>query len=155
MKKQFVNNRDSFTFICNYCGSSRTIPIKTKVISIDIRCNTCDQITPVRLCYRKHFRKQTNITGELVFKNNTYPVNINNISLTGYQLSSIKNFNIDIRVDDVCKLKYQLTNKKKTDVSETIVIKTVDSKNQLYGAMVTDSQPYSKIQKAKGFWLMP
>jgi|GEM_PF-6356038 len=155
MKKQFVNNQDSFTAICGYCGTSKRVPITERVLCMDVCCITCGQITPVQLCYRKHFRKQTDIEGVLIYNTHHWPIKITNMSIRGYQLVFPKPHMPNIGNGDICVLKYQLPNKNKTQISEEVEIKTCDHKNGLCGVLVIDLQPYSKIQKAKGFWLMP
>lgn len=145
---------EGFTFICTDCGKMERIEVIEHLPLLPVDCKICGKTTVVSLCFRKHFRKQAKIYGELNSKNSIQPIIIEDMSLMGYK---IKYIGINAYIPNEGHrliITYGLPNKKQTPIRETIEIVSNHGDN-VFGVKVVDLPEFSVQQRDKGFWLMP
>jgi len=141
-----------FTFCCGECATMKRVDLVDYTRSTDVICDKCNKVTTVDVCFRKQLRKDTAIHGQLKIRSATQPVEITNMSLTGYRIKYMGIKQYSPRVDDIAVLTFDLPSRSQTPMRDTVMVMMKDSNE--YGVKVTDLPAFSVQQRDKGFWLM-
>lgn len=150
-RKQHVRNGE-FTYICPECGKTRVIQFEKKVRNLKVKCS-CGLERRLQLDYRRHFRKECNISGYLTIGGLKYSVNVTNISFKGYEVTFFNGTKIKIKKDDVAILEFTLPSKIPLSIKDEVIVRNY--RHPRLGLEIFNLNPYSQAQKTKGFWLMP
>jgi hypothetical protein len=142
-QEEGANNKATIT--CPNCGNTRVVdatkyrhaksPTKAKC-----GCGCIFEIPTLNVELRQFFRKKTNLTGSYS-KTKIYGkgiMRVKDLSLSGLGFEIEKED--DIKVDDVLGVRFILTDKKKTELRRTVVVK--NARGRLIGATFCDSQVF-------------
>lgn len=151
--KSFVKSGDEATIVCPNCMGAKIIAVRQfrhRLHMLKVKCR-CGHAFKVQLEFRRHYRKPTKLTGTY----DTLPpasgsgiAKIVNLSLSGacFELRGMH----DLQVGQKGTLVFTLDNKKETQLTKTIFIRTVNG-NRIGSEFVDDHA----FQKELGFYLLP
>jgi hypothetical protein len=139
------------------CQISKTIDVSKfikldKLAKFNARCR-CGHTFTSLLERRKHYRKETNLTGSYVRlvsgkPSGRGPMTVRDLSLTGMKLEVHSPHNFS--EGDVLEIEFRLDDAKKTLIKSKVVVRNV--RNHYLGTEFFQSE---KKDKALGFYLMP
>jgi hypothetical protein len=148
----FVRPDNTTTIICPACNEPKTISVaayKHKKHSIKVRCK-CKEIFTIQLDFRNVYRKPTNLPGKYVNLSSpdqeSFDVIVTNISKTG--LGFVAPHPEYLQKGQKLSIEFQLSDKKKTRLTKTIIVKNVNKEN--IGCQFDGNQAF---EKALGFFL--
>ncbi len=139
-----LSSDNKFTFVC-VCGLTKELEIPSRRTKVKVTCR-CGEKTSVTLDGRKTYRKSTLISALF----NGAKVTIEDVSENGYRMTCSRP--LMIKKKHLYSLQYTLPDKQRTEVNE--LVEVVRKKGKEYG-LRAEEKPYSKSQRAKGFWLRP
>jgi len=148
----FVKPNNTTTIICPSCKEPKTISVaayKNKQHSIKVRCS-CNEIFPIQLDFRRHYRKKTNLPGKYILPDAPEGEGINvmiiNISLSG--LAFMVSGQHYLKEGDNVFVEFVLNDKKKTVLRKLVEVYNV--RKNVIGCQFTGKEPF---EKALGFYL--
>ncbi|MGW8193866.1 MAG: PilZ domain-containing protein [Desulforhopalus sp.] len=153
-QRSFVTDNNETRIVCPACGMAKTLSVekfKNQKHNLKIKCR-CSYIFHVQLEFRRHRRKQTELDGVYVGKQQSSTaggkVKVLNLSLSGayFEVKGIH----DLRVGQRGELIFTLDDRKKTSLTKEVIIRSVN-KNRIGVAFVEDRA----FQKELGFYLLP
>lgn len=133
VQKSFVKTNDTASIRCPECALVKNIAVgkfRNHRHTLKTRCS-CGCSFLVALDFRKHYRKPTKIVGmySLIGSPSTGggQMQVNNISRSGvgFSVSGIHN----ITVGQKALLNFKIDDKKKTELTKKVVIKTIRDNN--------------------------
>ena len=157
VEKVYITRKQTAAFTCPKCQISKTVNASKfvkldKIVKINIKC-PCGHTFTSFIERRKHYRKETNLTGSFVRfvagkiagRGNMI---VRDLSLTGMKLEvlGIHNFS----EADVLEVEFQLDDVKKTLIKRKVVIRNI--KNSYIGTTFFQAETEDKTL---GFYLMP
>jgi hypothetical protein len=157
VKKIHITREQTAVITCPMCQISKTTDV-SKVIKLEkmakfnVRCR-CGHIFTALLERRKHYRKETNLTGSYVRLVSGKPLGrghmtVRDLSLTGMRLEVHGPH--DFSEGDIMEIEFRLDDMKKTLIKRKVVVRNV--KNYYLGIEFFQTE---KEDKALGFYLMP
>lgn len=146
-----VHVRDDLTatLVCPACGAIRQIAADSFRLGrhrVKVQCR-CQQTFEVRFDFRRHYRKQVNLTGTYqIIGGGGGLITLNNISRSGvgFTISGLHR----IVKDQHLQIEFQLNDKKKTLLKKMVLVKSVHQ-NQI-GCQFED---LTEMEKDLGFFL--
>ncbi|MCF6289639.1 MAG: PilZ domain-containing protein [Desulfobacterales bacterium] len=171
-KKAFVRPDNTVTITCPQCQATRTVSLDRLPPGkhlVKIKC-ACATIFPVRLEFRKNFRKQTSLPGRYQLltpatKDQPRPettrgktrysaeqeahsngCTVKNLSMTGVGLLIPGNHGL--KVGDILGLEFALDDRRGSEFNKKVVVRLVT--DSFVGCQFIDTREYDK---ALGFYL--
>jgi len=150
--KTFVRNNNTATVICPACNRAKHIsaePYRHKKHAIRVRC-ACGEVFTLRLDFRRHYRKLTNLPGTYAIITPDTPggglIHIRNISRSGigFTVSGRHNLKKGLRII----LTFKLNDRKQTNLRKEAIVRSV--KGNYIGCEFPPNDP---VEKALGFYL--
>lgn len=153
MTKSFVKSGNEATIICPKCNLAKTISVtqfRNRQHLLKVKCK-CGNRFKIQLEFRRHYRKDTDLTGTYELKTPATGgglVKISNLSLSGvcFLVRGIHN----IKTGQRGTLNFTLDNRKQTVLFKNVIIRSVD-KGRI-GCEFVDDQAF---EKELGFYLRP
>ncbi len=152
--RAFVCGDNTATIICPACNKAKTVsaePYRNTKSVIKVRC-TCGEVFALRLDFREHYRKETNLPGTYSI---TTPgkvgggvIHIHNISREGIGFTVTGLHHLEKGLELI--LDFQLDDKKKTKLRKEAVVCLVE-KDYIGCKFVSTAAE----EKALGFYLRP
>ncbi|MBU0483319.1 MAG: PilZ domain-containing protein [Proteobacteria bacterium] len=152
-QKVYVNQDNTAVITCPACEKVKSIQVQqfkgTKHI-LNARCS-CQQVFPVRLEFRKAYRKEIQLGGDYVYwpsRNPRGKMRVLNVSITGIGMS-VAGFH-NIKVGHELEVKFNLDDKNNSEICRKVVVRLIEG--NYIGCEFMES---AKNDKALGFYLMP
>ncbi len=152
--KAFVTGNNTATVICPACNTSKTIsaePYRGKKSAIKARCG-CGEIFLLRLDFRDHYRKETNLPGTYSIttpdKAGGGVIHIHNISREGIGFTVNGRHHLEQGLEII--LEFQLDDKKQTQLRKEAIVRLVED-NYIGCEFISTAAE----EKALGFYLQP
>lgn len=149
--KAFVHDNGRVSISCPSCNILRSIQVRNfrnKRHVLNVKC-TCSAQFKVHLEFRKHFRKDTDLSGMYFLLSPTSgggKVRIKDISRSGLRFSvSGKHA---IRTGSTAKVTFTLDNRKATELVKKVVVRNIE--DNLIGCEFLDDRAF---EKELGFYL--
>lgn len=157
VEKIYITRKQTAAFTCPICQISKTVDASKfvkldKMVKIKVKC-PCGHTFTSFLERRKHYRKETNLTGSFVRFVAGKPAGRGNmiardVSFTGMKLEVLGNYNFS--EGDVLEVEFQLDDVKKTRIKRRAFIRNI--KNSHIGTTFFQTE---MEDKTLGFYLMP
>lgn len=145
MRKVYVDENNKAMFICPKCGFEKIIDARnfrntTNIVKGECKCKETFQFV---LEYRKHYRKDVNLSGEYIIQKNRKKgeVIIREISLTGIRFESLKPHQIS--KNDMLEMKFILDNPLRTEIRK--LAKVIWVNNRIVGANFNERNLYENV----------
>lgn len=164
-QKVFIGSNNMATFVCPQCEKSRTVDVSRyqnleRASKVKIRCS-CGHTYSVELDKRKHYRKETQLTGMYIHIVSSLGDNFSeevgkgiitvlDLSRTGLRFKL--NVPPSFGPGDKLMLEFRLDDAKRTLVRKEVVIRNI--RELVAGAEFTHHDPSDPSEKAIGFYLM-
>jgi len=153
VQKSFVNAQGIATIKCPQCGIIKNLPAtqyRGRQHALKVRC-TCDYTWNLLLDFRRHYRKETELTGTYTLEEPSSGggrLTVVNISRSGvgFTVAGLH----AVMIGQKARLHFALDNKKMTLLDKLVTIKSV--KNGYIGCEFLDDRVF---EKDLGFYLQP
>jgi len=152
-QKTFVKPDETTMIVCPECSSARNISVsqfRHRNHLLKVRCK-CGHSFKIKLEFRRHFRKETELTGTYDLEppaTSGGNLKILNLSLSGacFQIRGMH----DLKIGQRGEVIFTLDNRKKSVLRKKVIIRNV-SKNRIGCEFVKDRA----FEKELGFYLLP
>ena len=159
IKKIYANEDEKGTLVCEKCGKTRVINLsdfKNIGKPLKVKCS-CSHFFFVSIEVRKFYRKSTHLSGEYIKVSRDASkglekgiMTVEDLSRTGIGFRTKTNH--DIRVEDLLRVRFVLDDAKRSEVTQSAVVKRVS--NDFVGAEFVDFDMFNETNRTLGFYLM-
>lgn len=137
IKQVYPDKHGNVTLVCHGCGHVHHIDAEQYKASgrLLITCDKCGHALEALISYRKHYRKETNLTGTCTtrFAHPDKSINgefsgivVKNVSLSG--IGFIVKSPIHAKEGDILNVKFKLDDPKRTVISKQVIIRRIIDK---------------------------
>ena len=149
-----VDQEGFIVLICPSCQKTRRVSVskfRNKKHKLTTRCK-CDFRFEIQLNFRKIYRKNVHLTGEVVVPTEystsiSKGINVLDVSKNGLRFQLIGN--VILKIGDVVRVKFNLDNKQATTIDKEVIIRFI-GENQ-YGC---EFKELGLMEKELGFFLL-
>ena len=131
IQRVYVDRTNKVKVSCPKCGLEKTINVfKFKDTHKRLKANCkCGEVFGFALNFRKHFRKQVQLSGEYVIQEENIrdDIFIKDISMSGINFITFKEHHFS--KDDIVELKLALDDKTEPEIHASITIKWINERN--------------------------
>lgn len=164
-QKVFITNNNLATFICPQCEKTRTVDVSkyknlAQAAKVKVKCS-CGHAYSVELDKRKHYRRETSLTGVYIHivssLGTDFSEEVGKGIMTVQDLSrSGLRFKLNVAptfaVGDKLLLEFRLDDKKRSLIKKEVSIRSI--KGLIIGTEFTHLDPSDSSDRAIGFYLL-
>jgi hypothetical protein len=136
-KQLYPDKNGNVTLLCHECGHIHRIDAASyqapgKSTRLSITCDKCGHALEASISFRKHFRKETNLTGSCTTRfaqpNRTISgefsgIIVKNVSLSG--IGFIVKSPLHVKEGDILDVKFKLDDPKRTVISKQVIVRRI------------------------------
>lgn len=167
-QKIYASQNETAVIECPKCQTRKTVPVgqyKGTKFLMKVKC-ACSHVFEIEVCFRKYYRKSTNLDGNYHNSKSTFEGHYQSLSESKKVSPEVINCVISdlsfggvsmkimgrhlLEVGSKLLLTFHLDNSKKTLIQKKVVVKRIDG--NIVGAEFVDTP---KLDPELGFYLMP
>lgn len=157
LQKVYMNESNMGIIVCPSCQNGKTVDLSKykdikQAVRVKVKC-PCGHVYHVMVERRRHYRKETEISGAYIFGPNADKGRMVVKDISRYGIKFETEMPPKINVDDIARVEFTLDDSHETFIQKDVVVKLISGRS--IGAEFLSVNDVDLEDRRIGFYLMP